>query len=193
MPSQIFKNLSRNYSTPKQVQGFIRQLKYNSKATLSSAKRARQLKTAHCMEAAFLAAAILEQRKWPPLIVSIESWDDLDHVVFAFKQKGLWGAIGRSRDDGLQGRQPVFRSIRDLVFSYMDPYVDGSRRITGYLLSHLDDSKADWRFSERNVWKAERCLNDTTHHQLVSSEARYQKALRRFKTHGSHLKQSYWW
>jgi hypothetical protein len=57
---------------------------------------------------------------------------------------------------------PIFRSIRDLVWSYYAPYVDQTGRITGYQLVHLDKTECDWRFSRRNVWKAEKYLECVT-------------------------------
>ena len=63
---------------------------------------------AHCLEAAVAAAVILEQHDCQPLLLDLESWDLLDHVIFVFQKDRLWGSIGRSRDIGLHGRKPVF-------------------------------------------------------------------------------------
>jgi hypothetical protein len=49
-----------------------------------------------------------------------------------FRYRGRYGTVARSRDAGLHGRKAVYRSVRQLVLSYADPYVDGSGRITGY-------------------------------------------------------------
>ena len=65
---------------------------------------------AHCLEAALAAAVILEQHGYPPLVLSFESIDELDHVLFVYRQRGRWGSIARSRDPGLHGRKPVFRT-----------------------------------------------------------------------------------
>ena len=63
---------------------------------------------AHCLEAALFAAVVLEQHGYPPLLLSFESIDRLDHVIFVYKQRGRWGSVARSRDPGLHGRKPVF-------------------------------------------------------------------------------------
>ena len=135
-----------------------------------------------------VAAVILEQHGYPPLLVSIESQDKLDHVLFLFEENGKYGAVARSRDIGLHGRKPVFRTVRDLVMSYFEPYVDKSGRITGYAATSLYElGNYDWRFSPRNVWRVERLLQEIPHRQIRSSEARYQKALRRYlKFHEEH-------
>lgn len=136
---------------------------------------------AHCLEAAVGAAVILEQHGYPPLLLDIESVDLLDHVIFVFQQHGLWGSIGRSRDIGLHGRKPLFRSLRDLTWSYFDPYVDFSGRIKGYGLANLYDlGNYDWRFSARNMSKIEDYLRELPHKKIHSSDRRYEQLLARY-------------
>jgi hypothetical protein len=63
-------------------------------------------------------------------------------------------------ETGSRGRRPVFRNLRQLVWSYFDPYVDTTARLTGYgLASMYELGGYDWRFSKRNVWKVERHLD----------------------------------
>jgi hypothetical protein len=122
------------------------------------------------------AAVILEQHSYPPLLVSIESQDRIDHVLYLFKRDGCYGAVARSRDLGLHGRKPVYRRVRDLVMSYFDPYIDKTGRITGYGVADLRDlGNYDWRLSEKNVWKVERHLQQMPHFDIESSDARYEK------------------
>ncbi len=123
-----------------------------------------------------MAATVLEQHGYPPLLVSIESQDLLDHVLFLYKKEGRYGSVARSRDIGLHGRKPVFRSVRDLVMTYFDPYIDKTGRITGYGVADLNVLGGyDWRFSERNVWRVERLLQEIPHTKIASSDTRYQK------------------
>jgi hypothetical protein len=126
------------------------------------------------LEAAVAAAVILEQRGYRPLLLDIESVDLLDHVLFVFQKDGLWGSIGRSRDIGLHGRKPVFRNLRQLVWSYFDPYIDMTGRIKGYGLTSLYDlGNYDWRFSKKNMHKIEDHLRAIPHKKLPSSDRRY--------------------
>jgi hypothetical protein len=177
--------LIERHATPRAVQRWLRSLPYNWEKrgeTLRSFRRVVRLRTAHCLEAALAAACILEQHGYPPLLLSFESQDGLDHVLFLFREKGRWGAVARSRDPGLHGRKPVFRSPRQLAASYMDAYVDLSGRVTGYAVAHLGELDGyDWRLSERNVWKVEKWLVDYPHRPLPMPERRYQRALERYK------------
>jgi hypothetical protein len=87
--------------------------------------------------------------------------------------------VARSRDFGLHGRRPVFRSIRDLAWSYYDPYVDFTGMITGYALVDLRElGNYDWRLTDRNMWKVEKFLIDYPHRRLRSSRARYRRLLK---------------
>ena len=135
------------------------------------------------MEAALAAAVILEYRGYPPLVLSLESVDRLDHVLFVYRRGRRWGSVARSRDPGLHGRTPVFRTARDLALSYVDPYVDRTGRIIGYAVVDLRMlGRYDWRFSTGNIWKAERLLQDYPHRPVHSSDRRIARLRRRFRT-----------
>lgn len=189
----VFKRLARTYHSPRAVQRLLDTFDYNKSETMRSALTTFKLRSGHCLEAVFVAAAILEQRGYPPLVLSIDSADHIGHVVFVFKEKGLWGAIGRSREPGLHGRAPVFRSIRDLTWSYVDPYVDDTGgKVLAYALANLDDSKSRWRTAPGNVWKCERFILSREHVKLRASAARHRRSLRRYRN-GGHIPRDYWW
>ncbi len=171
--------------TPRQVQAFLRGLPYNrekQKETLRTFRGVVRHWSAHCLEAALAAATILEQHGYPPLLLDLESRDNLDHVLFLFRRRGRWGTVARSRDAGLHGRRLVFRTLRQLVMSYVDPYVDGSGRIKGYGVADLRKLVGcDWRLSPRNVWAVERALIKLPHKKLRTSDRRYRAMLRRYR------------
>jgi hypothetical protein len=190
-PSSAFtpseRRIIRRCRTPAGVQRYLNRLPYNVEpppggATLRSFRGVVRHGTAHCMEAALAAAVILEQRGYPPLILSFESIDELDHVLFVYRHRGRWGSIGRSRDPGLHGRKPVFRTPRDLALSYVEPYIDYHGRITGYTVVDLAALMGtyDWRLSETNVWKAERALLAAPHRAIRSSDARIDRLRRKY-------------
>jgi hypothetical protein len=166
-------------TTPARVQRFLSSMPYNWEregGTMRSFREVVRTNSAHCLEAAVAAAVILEQHGYQPLLLDLESVDLLDHVIFVFQKKGLWGSIGRSRDIGLHGRRPLFRSLRDLTWSYFDPYIDFSGRIKGYGLANLYDlGNYDWRFSARNMHKIEDHLRAILHRRIRSSDKRYER------------------
>jgi len=104
---------ARRLRSPAAVQHWLNSLPYNREVggeTLRSFRGVVRHHTAHCLEAALAAAAILEQHGYPPLVLSFESVDKLDHVLFVYRQAVAGAPSRRSRDPGLHGRQPVFRT-----------------------------------------------------------------------------------
>ena len=175
----VEQRLIRRLKTPTAVQQYLNALPYNNepppgRATLRSFRQVVRHGMAHCLEAALAAAVILEQHGWPPLVLSFESIDELDHVIYVYQSRGRWGSIARSRDPGLHGRRPVFRTARALALSYVEPYVDFTGRITAYAVVDLREIMGDydWRLSPRNVWKVERALLEYPHRPIRSSDRR---------------------
>jgi hypothetical protein len=181
------RRLVDRLSTPADVQRFLNALPYNTepppgRATLRSFRGVVQHQTAHCLEAVLTAAVVLEQHGYPPLALSFESVDELDHVLFVYRHRGRWGSVARSRDPGLHGRKPVFRTVRALALSYVEPYVDFTGRITGYEVVDLRMlARYDWRLSERNVWKVERLLLDHPHRRLHTPDHRVDQWRSRYR------------
>ena len=162
--------------TPTAVQRFLKRLPYNNESageTLRSFRGVVRHGTAHCLEAALFAAVVLESHGYPPLVLSFESIDRLDHVIFVYRTAAGWGSIARSRDPGLHGRRPVFTSPRNLALSYVDPYVDYTGRVTGYAVVDLRVMGTyDWRLADVSVWKVERMLLDWPHRRIRTSNRR---------------------
>jgi hypothetical protein len=172
--------------TPRAVQRWLNALPYNQEKqgeTLRTFRGVVTNGTAHCYEAALTAAAILEQHGYPPLVLSFESIDLLDHVIFVYRTPTGWGSVARSRDPGLHGRKPVFPTPRALALSYVDTYIDLTGGIKGYAVVDLREALGDydWRLSEKNVWKAEQVLLDWPHRRVRSSKPRIDRLRRRYK------------
>ena len=175
-------------NTPSKVQRWLNALPYNTEETGETQHGFRpvvRLKKAHCMEAALFAAVVMEQHGYPPLLMSLESKDWLDHVIFVYRHDRGWGSVARSRDPGLHGRKPRFRSLRALAKSYYDGYVDYTGRLRGFGVADLRETMGDydWRLSEKNMWRVEQMLIDLPHKKIRSSDARFKWLLRRYKAY----------
>ena len=126
--------------TPLAVQAWLNALPYNSEnggETLRSFRGVVRHGTSHCLEAALAAAVIMEQHGYPPLVLSFESIDLLDHVIFVYRTPTGWGSVARSRDPGLHGRKPIFATPRALALSYHEGYIDFTGRIKAYAVVDL--------------------------------------------------------
>jgi hypothetical protein len=171
--------------TPNAVQAWLNELPYNRELTGDTMRGFRgvvRTGTAHCLEAVLFAATVLEQHFYPPLMLGFESIDLLDHVLFIYKGPKGWGSVARSRDPGLHGRKPVFRTPRDLALSYVEGYIDYTGRIKGYAVVDLRELEPyDWRTGAGNLWKVERLLRDWPHIPIRSSDRRIDALRRKYK------------
>jgi hypothetical protein len=178
--------LIRRLRTPLAVQRFLNALPYNTEpppdpATLRTFRGVVNTHTAHCLEAALLAAVVLEQHGFPPTVMSLESIDGLDPVIFIYRNRGRWGSVARSRDPGLHGRKPVFRTQRHLALSYFEPFIDKTGCLKAYGAVDLRVlGSYDWRLSAGNVWKVERMLFEIPHRPIRSSPSRVKKLRQRY-------------
>ena len=172
-------------ATPLKVQRYLNRLPYNTEPdgdTLRSFRQVVRHRTAHCLEAALFAACVLEQHGYPPLLLGLESIDLLDHVIFVYRHRGKWGSVARSRDPGLHGRKPVFRSPRALAESYFDPYIDHTGMVKGYSVVSLDVMGGyDWRFARRNIWAVENMLLKLPSRKIKRSRARVRKEREKYR------------
>ena len=186
------RRLVARLRTPGAVQRWLNALPYNVEKggeTLRTFRGVVRTGTAHCLEAALSAAVILEQHGYPPLVLSFESIDLLDHVIFVYRTASGWGSVARSRDPGLHGRRPVFATPRALALSYVEGYIDFTGRIKAYAVVDLRVlGTYEWRLADGNVWKVERLLLDWPHRRIRSSDARANRLRKRYrafrKAHG---------
>lgn len=180
------RRLIHRLGTPAAVQRYLNALPYNTepppgRALLRSFRGVVGHHTAHCLEAAISAAVILEQHGYPPMVMSLESVDGLDHVVFVYQARGRWGSVARSRDPGLHGRRPVFRSLGALARSYFDPFIDATGCLKAYGAVDLRVlGRYDWRLARGNVWKVERLLFEIPHRPIRSSAGRVRRLRRAY-------------
>lgn len=109
---------------------------------------------AHCLDGALFAAAALRRLGYPPLIIDMlpEPGTDDDHILAIFRQNGCYGAVAKSNFAGLRYREPLYRSLRELVMSYFEWFFNlhGQKTLRSYTRP-LDLSKydhADWMVSD---------------------------------------------
>ena len=93
-------------------------------------------KSAHCFEGALFAAAVLDYIGYKPLIVDMRAYNDDDHVIAVFREDGFWGAVAKSNFTSLRFREPVYRSLRELIMSYFDFFfnINGYKSLRSYSL-----------------------------------------------------------
>ncbi len=165
----------RRLSTPAKIQQYLDRITYNLELqgeTLRSPRRVLRDRTAHCMEGALFAAAAMRVAGAPPLIMDLTAVDDDDHVIAPFRWRGHWGAIATSKFAGLRYREPVYRSLRELVMSYFEHYfsLKGERTLRGYgrpvNLARFDAIR--WMTAEADLWPISTHLERIPHVPILT-------------------------
>jgi hypothetical protein len=124
-------------TTPGKIQTFLDELAYSTEKTYRCPLRVLRERVAHCYDGALFAAAMLRRLGYPPLILEmLPNRRDDDHLLAPFKQDGHWGAVGKSNFVGLRYREPVYRTLRELIMSYFEQFYNLEREKTlrGYTL-----------------------------------------------------------
>jgi hypothetical protein len=171
--------LLRKLSTPWKIQQYLADLPYNKEhegETCRSPRRTIRDRTGHCFEAALLAAAALRVNGHPPLILDLESVRDDDHVIAVYRIQGLWGAIAKSNYAGLGFREPVYRTLRELVMSYFEQYYNlkGEKTLRAFSrpvnLSRFD--RINWMTAEEDLWVIPEYLTTIGHTPILKTKRR---------------------
>ena len=134
----------RRLTTPRRVQDWLDSVPYSIDAFYRCPRRVLRDRRAHCADGALFAAAALRRLGYPPSILWIHAVRDDGHVLALFRKGRLLGAVAKSNYAGLRYREPVYRSVRELVMSYFEDYFNprGERTMREYsrplALSRLD-------------------------------------------------------
>src|SRR5688572_2829891 len=117
--------------TPARIQEYLDQLVYSSEERYRSPRSVMRDRIAHCFDGAVFAAAALRRIGHPPLLLDmLPNERDDDHVLALFRRSGCWGAVAKSNYVGLRFREPVYRTLRELVMSYFDHFYNVLREKT---------------------------------------------------------------
>src|SRR3954468_10355714 len=176
--------LLRRLDTPQKIQAFLVRLEQNFELdgdTCRPVGEVLRTRRAHCIEGAMLAACALWVHGERPLLLDMRAVRDYDHVVALFRRHGRWGAISKTNGIGLRGRDPVYRSLRELAISYFHEYANrrDHKTLREYSLPYdlrRDDPKI-WVSGTKNVWSIADRLDDVRHFPLV--ERRHLKSVTR--------------
>ncbi len=130
------KKILKALNNPNKIQAFLDSLDYNPNYECRSPRWVMKKRSAHCFEGALFAAAALQFIGYKPLIVDMRAVNDDDHVIAVFKNDRHWGAVAKSNFTSLRFREPVYRSLRELIMSYFDFFfnIDKYKSLRSYSL-----------------------------------------------------------
>jgi len=137
------KTLSR-LDSPNKIQQFLDSLPYSCDDFYRSPKSVLRDRKAHCFDGALFAAAALRRIGHPPRIVYMIAERDDDHLIAPYHHGRRWGSVAKSNTVGLRFREPVYRSLRELVMSYFESYfnIKGEKSLRAYTVP-LDLTRFD--------------------------------------------------
>jgi hypothetical protein len=121
-------------ATPMEIQSFLDRTPYSTEPIYRSPLTVLRERKAHCFDGACFAAMALMRLGHSARLVDMLPWDDDDHVLAIFKRGARFGAVAKSNFTGLRYREPVYRSLRELLMSYFEPFFNmaKSRTLRGY-------------------------------------------------------------
>ncbi len=118
-------------TSPRKVQDFLDGIPYSNELNYRCPLRVLHERTAHCFDGALFGAAAMQRLGHLPLIVNMLANDqDDDHMLALYRRNGHWGAIAKSNFAGLRFREPVYRTLHELVMSYFEEFYNVERKKT---------------------------------------------------------------
>lgn len=170
-PQEI--RILRSLRTPQRIQDFLDTIPMNFRETCFSPRMVLRERRAHCMEGAMLAALALRCAGYSPLVLDLKAVPhDDDHVVAVFQQDSHWGAISKTNHGVLRYREPIYRSIRELVMSYFHEYFldDGRKTLRSYSRP-VDLSRFDgrgWMTDEEDIDYVPEYVDRVRHYLILT-------------------------
>jgi hypothetical protein len=170
-----FARLAR-LDTPAKIQAFLNAIPINHEIggeTVLCVREVLRQRRAHCIEGAMVAACALWIHGEPPLVMHLDcDLSDYPHVITLFRRAGAWGAISKTNGAPLRYRDPIYRTLRELVLSYFHEYSNkrGHKTLRSYSMP-FDLRRIDtreWVTAPKSCWKTHDRLAELRHFPLIS-------------------------
>jgi len=162
-------------TSPAGIQAFLDSIPYSPDDFYRCPLRVLRDRTAHCFDGAMFAAMALRRIGYPPLILDmLSNGRDDEHLLALFKIGRCWGAVAKSNFVGLRFREPVYRTLRELVMSYFEQYYNLEREKTlrGYTgplnLTRFD--RLNWMTADETMERIAQRTDEIRRVMLIDAE-----------------------
>ena len=169
------KRILDGLDTPARIQAFLNTIPYSEDKFYRCPLRLLRDRKGHCFDGALFAAMALRRTGRPPVVMELIPNDrDDDHLIALFKQCDCWGSVAQSNFTGIRFREPVYRSLRELVMSYFEDFFNsaGEKTLLGYRspinLKVFD--RLDWMASDAGLETLSNAMDRYRIHPLISAE-----------------------
>lgn len=170
-------NSLRLARTPAAVQNLLNTLRMRTPGTepiVRSPEAALTAGEASCMEGALIAVAALYAQATPVWLLDLKvdtRANDVDHVVALFKQDGLYGAISKTNHGVLRYREPVYKTVREIVMSYFHEYFieDGTKTLRSFSKPYdvVQKHGTTWMHSSEDLYEIAYTLDHSPHTNIA--------------------------
>ncbi len=169
------RKIIEGLTTPGAIQAFLDDIAYSDEPIYRCPLRVLRERKGHCFDGALFAAAMLRRLGHPPLILDmLPNERDDDHLLALFKRNGRWGAVAKSNFAGLRYREPVYRTLRELIMSFFEQYFNVAREKTlrGYTvpLNLKAFDQRDWMTSDEPLDAIAQRLDEIRRVTLLTGE-----------------------
>lgn len=143
-------------TTPPKIQAFLDTIEYSEEVRYRCPLTVLRDMKGHCFDGAVFAAALLRRIDHPPFILDIIPNDnDDDHILALYKVNGHWGAVAKSNYTGLRFREPIHRTVRELIISYFEVFFNaiGEKTMRAYTrpLDLKEFDKLQWEINDESL------------------------------------------
>ena len=143
-------------TSPVKIQAFLDGIEYSEEVRYRCPLTVLRAMKGHCFDGAVLAAAMLKRIGHPPLILDIIPNDnDDDHILALYKVHGHWGAVAKSNYTGLRFREPIHRTVRELIISYFEVFFNaiGEKTMRAYTrpLNLKEFDRLQWEINDESL------------------------------------------
>ncbi len=169
------RKLMDGLNSPINIQSFLNTVPYSADKFYRCPLRVLRDRKAHCFDGGLFAAMALRRIGYPPLILDlIPNKRDDDHILALFKRHEHWGAVAQSNFTGLRFREPVYRTLRELVMSYFNDFFNtaGEKTLIGYRgpINLATFDRLDWMTSDNGLESLSTDMDRYRAHPIISSE-----------------------
>lgn len=168
------RKLWKSLSSPRKIQDFLDSAPYPEGHASRCPLRVLRERTAHCFDGGIFAAAALRRIGHPPRIVYMTAVHDDDHLIALFGGHGGWGAVAKSNFTTIRFREPVYRTLRELVMSYFEGYfnVRGERTLRGYTvpLNLTAFDHLNWMCNDEQLEQIGNRLDNIRNYRVLTPE-----------------------
>jgi hypothetical protein len=143
-------------TSPPKIQAFLDALEYSEEVRYRCPLTVVRDMKGHCFDGAVFAAAMLRRIGHSPLILDIVPNDnDDDHILALYKVNGHWGSVAKSNYTGLRFREPIHRTVRELIISYFEVFFNaiGEKTMRAYTrpLNLKEFDKLQWEINDASL------------------------------------------